>query len=153
MSNKLAGKQILRRFTRGALGFIACLWIIFSVTPAFAQGACAAVARIYSPEGFVFVSAPATPGQPANTAAPQLIPVAAGTQADVCAEQSIQTGPRSNAMVLLFVSNQAIRLDQNTTMIVRAEAPQGQRTVIELLQGLVRLSTRLDGPSMFALLS
>jgi len=139
MLNKLTRERILRRFTRGAVGFIAGLLIFFSGTPAFAQGACVAVARIVSAQGFVFVSAPAVPGAPPAAMPLQPIPVSAGTQVDVCAGQTVQSGPRSTAAVLLLLSNQTIKLDQNTTLTILAEMPTGQRSVIDLVQGLIRL--------------
>src|SRR5258706_6380750 len=57
MLNKLAREQILRRFTRGAFGLIASLWLLFSATPALAQAACMPVARIISALGDVSVGA------------------------------------------------------------------------------------------------
>jgi hypothetical protein len=97
-------------------------------TPVFAQGNCAElVARIVSAEGFVSVHGP------------QLVTVAAGTQVDICAGESVQTGPRSCAAVVLLGSNQTIRLNQNTTIRILAETKTGLRSLIDLLQGFIRL--------------
>ena len=122
-------KRLPRRLLRGALGFVASLWIIFSGTPAFAQSACAPVARIVSAQGIVSVGA--APGvQPAS--------VRPGTQTEICANQVIETGPRSRADVLLLAPNQTISVNQNTTINILPEAP-GQRSLVNLVQGLIRL--------------
>jgi tetratricopeptide (TPR) repeat protein len=100
-----------------------------SATPSFAQGRCAQpVARVVEAQGIVAVG-------PASG----LIPVAAGNQADVCQGDSIQAGARSRAAVLLFASNQTIRVNQNTTLVILPEMPGGQRTLIDLVRGFIRL--------------
>src|SRR5882762_1000010 len=122
-------KRLPPRLIRGALGLVACLWILTDASTAFAQSQCTPVARVFSAEGLVFVSAApgVAPGVP-----PQLIPVSAGTQVDVCAGQAVQSGPRSTAAVLLLLSNQTIKLNQNTTVTILAEMPTGQRSVLDL---------------------
>ena len=87
------------------------------------------VARIVSAEGFVSVG---------PVSGPQAITVSAGTQLDICVGESVGAGPRSRAAVVLLASNQIIRVDQNTTVRI-LEPVEGQRTLIELLQGFIRL--------------
>ena len=111
--------------------FGAVLCVFCGASPAFAQGRCAQpVARVFDAEGIVSVS-------PAS--GPQLIPVSAGTQVDICAGESFQAASRSRAQVVVLASNQTIRVNQNTTITILAEMPGGQRTVISLLRGLIRL--------------
>ncbi len=111
--------------------FVALLCAVCGSTSASAQGRCVQpVARIVSAEGTVSVGA---------VSGPQIIPISAGTQGDVCEGESVQTASRSRAAVILQASSQIIRLDQNTTVRIIADMPQGQRSLIDLLQGIIRL--------------
>jgi len=87
------------------------------------------VAQIVAAEGIISVN----PG-------PGIIPVsvAPGTQIEVCAGETVQTGRRSQASVRFLASNQIVGLNQNTTIRILADMPEG-RTLIDLLQGIVRL--------------
>ena len=88
------------------------------------------VARIIAAEGTVSVG---------PVSGPQIIPISAGTQSEVCEGESVQTKSRSRAAVILQASSQVIRLDQNTTVRIIVDRPEGQRSFIDLLQGIIRL--------------
>ena len=121
------GQPLRNRFRRGFAG-LAVLFTLCGTTPALAQGRCTMpVARVVEAVGFVTV-----PG-------PQIINIAAGSQLDICAGETVATGPRSRATVALIASNQHVRINQNTTIRIVAEMPQAPRSVIELLQGIIRL--------------
>jgi tetratricopeptide (TPR) repeat protein len=121
----------LRHSVRDVLGFIATLSLVFSATSASAQGRCEQpVARIVSAEGNILV-------RPASGML--IVTIAAGGQGEICAGESVQAGSRSRAAVLLLSSNQIIRLDQNTTIRVIGETPQERRSLIDLVQGFIRL--------------
>src|SRR5882672_2722460 len=118
-----------RRLIHGALGLVAGLWILTTASTAFAQSQCTPVARIVSAQGVVSVGA--APGiQPAS--------VRPGTQIEICANQVVETGPRSRADVLLLAPNQAIVVNQNSAINILSEMP-GQRSLVNLVQGLIRL--------------
>jgi tetratricopeptide (TPR) repeat protein len=112
----------------GVLGLVAAL---LCAAPALAQPRCdRPIARIVSSEGDIAV----TPAMGTMS-----VMIAFGAQVDICAGESIQAGGRSRAAVLLLNSNQLIRLDQNTTIIIRVQTPADERSAIELLRGLIRL--------------
>jgi tetratricopeptide (TPR) repeat protein len=118
----------LRNPVRSVFAFAAALYALFGATPALAQARCAMpVAQVFDAEGTVFI-----PG-------PQLINIAAGSQFDVCAGESVSTGVRSRAGIRLIATNQNIRIDQNTTIRIVEQTPEAPRSVIELLQGIIRL--------------
>ena len=108
-----------------------CLCLLWSPAPALAQARCTEpVARIVSAEGQIAV-------RPVSTGLALTISV--GTQAEICPGETIQAGRRSRAGVLLLASNQIIRLDQNTSIRIVAQTPEQPRTLIDLLQGFIRL--------------
>jgi tetratricopeptide (TPR) repeat protein len=118
----------MRNPVRSAFAIVAVLCELCGTTPALAQGRCAMpVARVVEAVGVVSV-----PGPP-------IINIAAGSQLDLCAGETVATGPRSRATVALIASNQHLRINQNTTIRIVVEMPQAPRSVIELLQGIIRL--------------
>lgn len=118
----------MRGRVRSAFSIAAVLGALCGATPALAQARCEMpVARVVEAVGFVTV-----PG-------PQIVNIAAGSQLDICAGETIATGPRSRATVALIASNQHVRINQNSTIRIVAEMPQAPRSVIELLQGIIRL--------------
>src|SRR5215831_4757299 len=120
----------MRNALRGGFAYIIVLSALFASTSAFAQARCPQpVAQIVAAEGIISVN----PG-------PGIIPVsvAPGTQIEVCAGETVQTGRRSQASVRFLASNQIVGLNQNTTIRILADMPEG-RTLIDLLQGIVRL--------------
>jgi tetratricopeptide (TPR) repeat protein len=119
----------LRNPVRSGFAFAAALSALCGATPALAQARCAMpIAQVYDAEGTVFIPGP-----------PQIINIAAGSAFDVCAGETVATGARSRAGILLIATNQAIRIDQNTTVRIVEQTPQAPRSVIELLQGIIRL--------------
>jgi tetratricopeptide (TPR) repeat protein len=123
-ASRSRGKICARSLLSSAILFALC-----DATPVLAQGRCAQpIARVVEAEGIVAIGP--TSG---------LIAIAAGSQADICQGDTVQAGARSRAAVLLLGSNQIVRINQNTTLTILPEMPQGQRTVIELLRGLIRL--------------
>ena len=118
----------MRSPVNSCLAVAVALCALVGVTPALAQPRCAMpVARVVEAIGSVSV-----PGV-------QIINIAAGSQLDICAGESVAAGPRSRATVALLASNQHVRINQNTTIRIVAEMPQAPRSVIELLQGIIRL--------------
>ena len=118
----------MRSPVNSCLAVAAALCALVGPTPALAQARCdMPVARVVEAVGFVTV-----PG-------PQIVNIVAGSQLDICAGETIATGPRSRALVALLASNQHVRINQNTTIRIVAEMPQAPRSVIELLQGIIRL--------------
>ena len=128
------GQPLRSLFRRGFAG-IAVLFALCGTTPVLAQARCEMpVARVVEAIGFVTV-----PG-------PQIVNIIAGSQLDICAGETIATGPRSRATVTLLASNQHVRINQNTTIRIVAEMPQAPRSVIELLQGIIRLFNPIGRP-------
>ena len=121
----------MRHSIRDAFGVVAALWILLNATSASAQPRCEQpVARIVSAEGNILVR---------PSSGMLIVTIVAGAQGDICAGESVQAGRRSRAAVLLLNSNQIIRLDQNTTIRVLPETPAERRSLIDLLQGFIRL--------------
>jgi hypothetical protein len=128
----------MRSAAHSGFAIVALLCALGGAMPAYAQARCAQpVARVVSAEGSISVV----------PIGGLLISISAGTQFDVCAGESVAAASRSRAQVVLFSSNQTIRINQNTTIRIVAEAPQeGPRSVIDLVQGIIRLFNPIGRP-------
>jgi tetratricopeptide (TPR) repeat protein len=119
----------MRNLGGRGFAFAALFVALCNTTPAAAQARCVPqpVAQVFDAEGTVFI-----PG-------PQLINIAAGSEFDVCAGETVSTGARSRAGIRLVATNHSFRVNQFTTVRFVPDEPQAPRTVIELLQGVIRL--------------